>query len=57
MPISRLFSADDGLDLIEYGLLLAFICLVSVVIIITLGSSVRDAIDNAGTQLRNDGGI
>ncbi len=54
---SRLISADEGQDLIEYALLVAFIALVSVVVITTLGSSVSNALDNAGTQLRSDGGV
>ena len=43
--------------MVEYALLVAFIAMVSVAILSTLGSSIGDAIDNADTQLRSDGGV
>lgn len=53
----RLVADDDGQDLIEYALLVGFIVLVSVAAINALGSSLRNAIGNADTQLRSDGGV
>ncbi len=52
-----LIDTDEGQDIVEYALLLAFITLVSVVVITGLGSAVSGAIGNADTQLRSDGGI
>ena len=52
-----LIDTDEGQDIVEYALLLAFIALVSVVVITSLGSAVSGAIGNADTQLRSDGGI
>ena len=54
---TRLLGTDDGVDLIEYALLVGFISLVSFAIINILGASVGSAIGNADTQLRSDGGI
>jgi Flp pilus assembly pilin Flp len=53
----RLVADDDGQDLIEYALLVGFIVLVSVAAINALGLSLRNAIGNADTQLRSDGGV
>ena len=53
----RLIGTDEGMDMVEYALLVAFIAMVSVAILSTLGSSIGDAIDNADTQLRSDGGV
>ena len=53
----RLIGADEGMDMVEYALLVAFIAMVSVAILSTLGSSIGEALDNADTQLRSDGGV
>ena len=53
----RLIGTDEGLDMVEYALLVAFIAMVSVAILSILGSSVGDAIDNADTLLRSDAGV
>ncbi len=55
--LRRLIETDEGQDIVEYALLLAFISLVSVVVITSLGSAVSGAIGNADTQLRSDGGF
>ena len=55
--LRRLIDRNEGLDLIEYALLLAVIALVSIAVITSLWSSVNSAIGNANTQLRSDGGI
>ena len=53
----RLIGTDEGLDMVEYALLVALIAMVSVAILSTLGSSVGDAIDGADTLLRSDAGV
>ena len=53
----RLIGTDEGLDMVEYALLVALIAMVSVAILSILGSSVGDAIDNADTLLRSDAGV
>ncbi len=53
----RLIGTDEGMDMVEYALLVAFIAMVSVAILGTLGSSVGEVLDNADTQLRSDGGV
>ena len=53
----RLYRTDDGQDLVEYGLLVAAIALVCVVVISSLGQSMDAALDNADSQLRADGGV
>ena len=53
----RLIGTDEGMDMVEYAFLVAFIAMVSVAILSTLGSSIGEALDNADTQLRSDGGV
>ena len=53
----RLIGTDEGLDMVEYALLVALIAMVSFAILSALGSSVGDAIDNADTLLRSDAGV
>ncbi len=55
--LHRLIDNEEGVDLVEYGLLVAFIALVCILVITNLGESVSDALGNADTQLRSDGGI
>ena len=53
----HLIGTDEGMDMVEYAFLVALIAMVSVAILTTLGSSVGEALDNADTQLRSDGGV
>ena len=55
--LGRLIDRDDGQDLIEYALLGAFIVLVCVAAVQLLGTSIADALSDADTQLRSDGGV
>ena len=55
--LGRLIDTDDGQDLIEYALLLAFVALACIAAIINVGSALDGALNNADTQLRSDGGL
>ena len=47
----RLWHEEEGQDLTEYGLLLLFIALVSIVVIQGLGSAVKNVFSNASASL------
>lgn len=49
--LSRLWKEEEGQDLTEYGLLLLFIALVSIVVIQGLGSAVKNVFSNASASL------
>ena len=55
--LERLYRTDDGVDLIEYALLGAFVVLVCVLAVINLGLGLDTALDSADAQLRSDGGL
>jgi len=49
--IGRLWREEEGQDLTEYALLLAFVALVSIAVIQGLGSIVESVFSNASTSL------
>ncbi len=55
--LRRLIGTEDGQDIVEYALLLALIAFICIAAVGGLGGSVSNAIGNADTQLRSDGGI
>ena len=54
--IQRFLHEEEGQDLIEYTLLMAFIALASAAIFINAGSSVATIWNNASTQLGSAAG-
>lgn len=48
---NRFLQEEDGQDLIEYTLLLAFVCLASAALFISAGGSVAGIWTSANTQL------
>ena len=55
--LRRLIDQEEGQDMIEYALLGGFIVLVCVLAVQLLGISIADALGDADTQLRSDGGL
>lgn len=51
MLIKRFLSEEDGQDLIEYTLLLAFVCLASAALFISAGGSVSGIWTSANSDL------
>jgi len=49
--LTRLWKEEEGQDLTEYALLLAFIALVSIAIVKGLGSIVESVFSNASASL------
>jgi Flp pilus assembly pilin Flp len=49
--LCRFFTEEDGQDLIEYTLLLAFVCLASAALFISAGGSISGIWGSANTQL------
>jgi Flp pilus assembly pilin Flp len=52
-PLKRFLSDEQGQDLIEYTLLMAFIALASAAIFVSAGGSVSGIWTSASTQLTN----
>ena len=48
----RFFREEDGQDLVEYSLLLAFVCLASAALFINAGSSIGGIWNMANTKLQ-----
>ena len=51
--MKRLWQDDQGQDLIEYTLLMAFVALASAAIFVSAGSSISGIWGSASTQLSN----
>lgn len=51
--IMRFVKEEDGQDLIEYTLLMAFIALASAAVFVNAGTSVNQIWGNASSQLQN----
>jgi Flp pilus assembly pilin Flp len=51
LRIRNLFVREDGQDLIEYALLVAFIALVAVIGVTTAGESIMDLLNNVAGEL------
>lgn len=51
LRIRNLFVREDGQDLIEYALLVAFIALVAVIGVTTAGESIMDLFNNVAGEL------
>ena len=51
--LMRLFSSDDGQDLIEYTLLIAFVALASAALFLGAGGSISTIWNATNTQLSN----
>jgi pilus assembly protein Flp/PilA len=51
--IMRLWREEEGQDLVEYGLLLVLVALLSVALITTVGQQVSSIFSNAATALTN----
>jgi Flp pilus assembly pilin Flp len=49
--LSRLWREEEGQDLVEYGLLLLFISMLSIAVVEGLGSVVKNVFSNASTSL------
>jgi len=49
--LSRLWCEEEGQDLTEYGLLLLFISLLSIVVVQGLGSDIANIFSNASASL------
>ena len=49
--LRRLWKEEEGQDLTEYGLLLVLVSLVAVAALESLGTAIRDAFVNAGSNL------
>ena len=49
--LMRLWSGEEGQDLVEYGLLLILIALVAITSMQTVGSAISDVFVNATTNL------
>jgi pilus assembly protein Flp/PilA len=49
--IMRLWREEEGQDLVEYGLLLVLVALLSVALITTVGQQVSQIFNNAATAL------
>jgi Flp pilus assembly pilin Flp len=49
----RFFREEDGQDLVEYSLLLAFVCLASAALFINAGSSISGIWSTANVKLTN----
>ncbi len=47
----RLWKEEEGQDLVEYGLLLLFVSLISVTVIKGVGSAISTVFKNASTSL------
>lgn len=51
--VMRLWREEEGQDLVEYGLLLVLLALISVATIKTLGSAVSNIFSNAVVSVEN----
>ncbi len=51
LHIRNLFVTEDGQDLVEYALLVAFIAIIAVVAVQAAGGSVRDLFDGVSGAL------
>lgn len=54
--LKRLWKDEDGQDLIEYGLLLVLVALLSVTFITAIGTSLSKIFSNANTALTGAAG-
>jgi pilus assembly protein Flp/PilA len=54
--LKRLWKEEEGQDLVEYALLLAFISLAAAAIFPTIGSTLNTIFTNANTCLTSPGG-
>ncbi len=54
--LTRLWKDEDGQDLIEYGLLLVLVALLSVTFITAIGTSLSKIFSNANTALTGAAG-
>jgi pilus assembly protein Flp/PilA len=54
--IVRFVREEEGQDLVEYAMLLAFIALIAIVGVQTLGTTVNTFFDNVATTLNGGGG-
>jgi pilus assembly protein Flp/PilA len=52
----RLWKEDEGQDLIEYGLLLVLVALLSVTFITSIGTSLSKIFSNAATAMQSAAG-
>ncbi|MGH9771437.1 MAG: Flp family type IVb pilin [Candidatus Acidiferrales bacterium] len=51
--LARLWKEDEGQDLVEYGLLLVLVVLLSVTFITTIGTKLSQIFSNAATVMSN----
>jgi pilus assembly protein Flp/PilA len=49
--LTRLWKEEDGQDLVEYGLLLVLVALLSVAFISTIGNQLSSIFSNAASKL------
>ena len=54
--LKRLIADEDGATLVEYGLLIALIAAICVVIIGTLGTTIQQAFQYTSDRITNAGG-
>jgi pilus assembly protein Flp/PilA len=54
--IKRLMVNDEGATLVEYGLIVALIAALCVVVVATLGGQVKNAFSNTSAALTANGG-
>ncbi len=50
--VRRFVREEEGQDLVEYAMLLAFIALICITAVKTLGTNVNSFFDNMATQLK-----
>jgi Flp pilus assembly pilin Flp len=53
IKLKNLRKARKGQSLVEYGLILALISVVSITVLTTMGSQIQQAVGKVNTQLQN----
>lgn len=54
--VARLWKEDEGQDLVEYGLLLVLVALLSITFITSIGSALSKMFNNAASALNSASG-
>jgi len=53
--IKRFFKEEEGLEMSEYGLMGAMICLVVIAAVLFLRDAIANALNGIGTQINSSG--
>jgi len=53
--IKRFFKEEEGLEMSEYGLMGALICLVVIAAVLFLRDAIANALNGIGTQINSSG--